>query len=272
MASAALATDPSGRYEIRQLTNEDIPWASAILCHSNLYHSPVWPKINPEFSNVDSVRKLHAACADLVQPSIESGMSFGAFDTQYSFQRPESAKTNGALYWDDAPDNATPEEIEDRMDFPLVSVAMAYDQWKPLDFSKLADFFAIIPFFATGVHIMDEFLDKRDPNSWSAKGPKEVLMRTGTSTRHSCEGKGVMRWLAHWLMRNAAGEGYRLISADSFNGGMKHVWTHPPEPFKAEVVCSFRTDEWEEEGLDGNKIKPYANAKETVCRIALHLK
>jgi hypothetical protein len=56
-ADATSSQNPSNlppRYEIRQLTAEHSDWAKAIVLHSNMFHSPVWPVIYPEHKAVAS--------------------------------------------------------------------------------------------------------------------------------------------------------------------------------------------------------------------------
>jgi len=98
---AASVTNPSNllpRYEIRQLTEKHTGWANAIVVHSNVFHSPVWSLLYPEHK----AARAFAGTAAMRYPcdhQISSGMSFGVFDTEYKYKRPESEATGGALYW-----------------------------------------------------------------------------------------------------------------------------------------------------------------------------
>lgn len=123
------------RFEIRQLGPEHAQWASAIVIHSNVFHSTVFSVVYRE----DQTARFNAAlkAADyLVNHQIESGLSYGVFDTKYQYHRAESAATQGKFYWD--PDNETisGSEILEAMDFPLVSVALAYDGFDQLDMDR----------------------------------------------------------------------------------------------------------------------------------------
>lgn len=117
-----------------------------------------------------------------------------------------------------------------------------------------------------------ESLDKRDPASWKATGPQQVLMRGGTSTRADYEGKGLTRKLANWLMREAAIQGYRGIQIECAHNAVTNTWLHPPKPFHAELIGSFHTATYEQENEDGSKIKPFAPSKQVCTKIYVTLK
>jgi hypothetical protein len=98
------------------------------------------------------------------------------FDTEYQFKRAESAP-EGKLYWDknNPSKDETGAEMLAQMDFPLCSVAMSYDGINPLDFEKLGPLIACLPAFAT-IYGGLEARDPRDPGSWKATGPNQVLV------------------------------------------------------------------------------------------------
>lgn len=271
--SIANGTNPTHmdpRYEIRQLSVADIPWASAIIIHSNMFHSPIWPVVYPE----DKIKRAHRGMAVvdyLVRHQVESGMSFGVFDTKFGYKRPESAATQGKLYWDKNDARSDSAALLQQMDFPLVSIGLSYDGANPLDFPKLMPLIEVLPLFGTLYQAL-ESLDKRDPSSWKAKGPREVLMRNGTSTRADYEGKGLTRKLANWLMRQAAMEGYRGIQIECFHSAVTNTWLNPPQPFQAELIGSLDTATYEQVNEDGSKINPFAPAKQVCTKIYVTLK
>lgn len=266
--SAETPDNPSGldsRFEIRRLEAKHIPWANTIVIHSNMFHSPVWPVLYPEAKTARAL-KLFDAMDYLVRHQVESGMSFGVFDTQYEYKRPESAATEGALYWDQLTEDASPEDLLAAMDFPLTSVALSYDGNSPLDLSKLGPLMEGLPLFAT-VYGIFQGEDKRDPATWKPTGPRQVLMRNATSTRAEYEGKGIMGKQARWLMREAKKEGYRGINIECLADAVAYVWTHPPAPFEAEVVCRFEIADWEvEDEKTKEKVKVFAPAKQMATR------
>lgn len=253
IAKSAVATssdNPSNlpaRYEIRQLTEEHTEWAKAIVLHTNMFHSPVWPLMYPE----NKGKRIFAGMGPvtyLVEHQISSGMSFGVFDLEYKFKRPESEATGGALYWDELKDStdATSEVLLERMDFPLASVALAYDGINPLDIDGVMQVVAILPLFGMLYHIL-ETLDQRG-DSWKPTEAGQVLMRNATSTRNDYEGEHLMGNLARFMMREAKLRGYRGIQIEGAHDAVNHVWSHPPLPFKGEVIAVVDMATFEEDG------------------------
>ena len=235
------------RYEIRQLTQDHVEWVRAILLHSNMYHSPIWPLIYPEHKSKRIFDAL-GPTTYLIEHQIASGMSIGIFDTEYKFKRPESEATGGALYWNELKDSsdATSEELLERMDFPLASIALAYDGINAIDMAKLADLMALMPLFGMLYHVLD-VQDQRG-DTWKPTKLGQVLMRNATSTRVDYEGEHLMGNLARFMMREAKLKGYTGIQIECAHDAVTHVWTHPPPPFKAEVISKLDMATYEEEG------------------------
>jgi hypothetical protein len=105
-------------------------------------------------------------------------LTFGVFDTKFEYKRPESAANQGKLYWDENEAASDSAALLQQMDFPLVSIALAYDDANPLDFPKLMPLIEVLPLFGTLYQAL-ESLDKRDPSSWKAKGPREQITKEG---------------------------------------------------------------------------------------------
>jgi hypothetical protein len=259
-------------YEIRQLTIDHLLWANAIVMHSNMFNSPVWSVIYPHLKNGKGANKALKAGEYFVRHQIESKMSFGIFDKSYKFKKSGSAAKGGKLYWDEAEDHASGDDLLEMMDFPLVSVALSYDGANGLDSAQMLPLVQMLPLFGTINHVLSEVLDTRDPETWKAKAPGEVLTRNATATRQDYEGKRTMKVLAFFLMRKAAEEGYRGISIYSVHDAVAHVWTHPPDEFKAEIVASFDTATYEAKNEQGEKVKPFFPAKQTINMIYVNLK
>lgn len=241
------------RYEIRKLEPKHIEWAAAIVSHSNSFHSPVWPVIYPHKDGKDAIQ-LAQDMDYLVRHQINNGLSFGVFDIEYSFKHKESRASGGKLYWDiSEPSVKESQGLDDeaqrllqQMDFPLVSVALAYDSFKALDMSKMEPLLAALPHFGHLFHILEEN-DPRDPESWKAKGPNEVLFRAATSTRRDYEGEGIMGAMARWLMREADAKGFRGIQIECVADAVTHVWSTAELPYQGKVVSEFHTDTWKDE-------------------------
>jgi hypothetical protein len=243
-----MAVEPNlpSRYEIRVLTLEHSEWVRAIISHNTAFSSPVWINIYTE--------DLTKRCYDMFQigahmadQQLETGLCLGVFDKEYEFKRAESVPTGGKLYWDFVDESADEHKLAEQMDFPLVSVAQAFDSFYPLDMSRSMKLIEMMPQVTVRNRIFDE-RDKRNPASWKATGPGQVLFRSGTGTKPGEEGKGFMKALAWRIMRRAAEQGYRGIHIQAGHDAVIHVWSRPPSPFKAEVVakCNGVGDEDDE--------------------------
>ncbi|ORY65439.1 uncharacterized protein BCR38DRAFT_457594 [Pseudomassariella vexata] len=242
----AIESGLPSRYEIRTLGPEHSDWANAIVMHSTSFASPVWSKIYSE-GKTGMCYSMFKVGAHLINHQIESGLSLGIFDKEYKFKRPESVATGGKLYWNLNDESADEVALLEQMDFPLVSVAMAYDSSNPLDMARITPLVEIMPLLGVRNRILQE-RDTRDPKSWQATGPGQVLFRNATATKAGEEGRGLMKLLAQYMMRKSAAEGFRGIQIQCLHDAVNHVWSQPPEPFKGEVVAKFNcaSDEDEE--------------------------
>lgn len=267
MSATEHATGLPPQFEIRKLTPEHLQWAAAILSYTNIFFSPVWAVVYPD-NKTKRLYDMMQASDYLVAHQIESGLSYGVFDTNYTFKRPESSPTGGKLYWDHTDIRATKHELLGQMDFPLVSIALSYDGINPLDKDKMKPLIQGLPLFATAL-VAIEGCDKRDPASWKAKSPGELLLRNGTSTRHDYEGLGVMKALAHFVMLDAAKKGFKAIQIETAHDAVNHVWMNPPGPFRAELVAELDTKTYEQS--DGVKCKPFAPSQQVMTRVYVTL-
>jgi hypothetical protein len=262
------------QYEIRKLEPKHAPWACAILIHSNLLHSPVWPKIYPN-NITENVHRSSRAADYLVMHQINSGHSFGVFDTEYKFKREASKATDGKLYWDEKEPSvqetkgldAESKRLLDQMDFPLVSIALSYDAFDPLDMAQMEPLIACLPAFGTVYHELEE-RDTRDPASWQPTAHKQVLFRNATSTRHDYEGQGIVSGMARWLMREADSRGFRGIQIEAMHDAVHYTWANPLPPYKGIVASEFRTESFVDE--DGEN--PFEGAKQRVSKVYVELK
>ncbi|EOD49641.1 hypothetical protein GTA08_BOTSDO03571 [Neofusicoccum parvum] len=259
------------RYEIRNLGPEHSDWANAILCHTNLFYGPLW---NANYTGQERTKRcldLYKVADYLVDHQINSGYSFGVFDKEYVFKRPESAATGGKCYWDVDDAAATGDELLAQMDFPLVSIALSYDSINALDHARMGELVNILPEYAEGFKYL-ALGDRRDPASWQATGPLQVLFRNATSTRRDYEARGLMKYQAHWLMRWAADKGFRGIQIEAFNDAVNHVWTNPPPPFKGEAVSTVLTGEIVEVQEDGSERRPFGKGTQRLTKCYVTLK
>lgn len=271
--SASSTQQPTGlpeRYEIRRLGPEHKDWAKAIVCHANVFHSPVWAVCYPHDQTTRCLKAFNAADY-LVEHQIMSGMSFGVFDKQYNFERPESESTNGAVYWSDldATSQLDGQQLLERMDFPLVSIALAYDQYSPLDLQRLGPLVETLPLYGTLMHAMAE-KDTRD-DSWKATGLNQILIRNATATKADYGGEKTMKQLAQFLMREAKGQGYRGIDIGCMHDAVRRVWLYPPPPFKGILVCEVDVAKYEEQRSDGTPYLPFVPSKQVCSKVHVEL-
>lgn len=268
-AVATTSTLPSPfppRYEIRYLTEADIPIASAMVIHSNTYNSGVWSKCYP----TDQAQRCYdgiPAADYLVRHQINSGMSFGVFDTQYQYRDPASASKGGALLWDSSKPNATADELEAQMDSPMVSIALSYDGFNHLDMEKLGPLIALLPLYGAIFHRLG-ITEPRDPKTFTATAPGQILMRNATATRTRAQGQGIMSGMANWLMAFAKEKGYKHINIEAFDAKVARVWLNPKTPSVTAVqTTALSTEDYTELDEQGNVWNPFLDAKEKCCRV-----
>ncbi|KAF4507654.1 hypothetical protein G6O67_004130 [Ophiocordyceps sinensis] len=258
------------RYEIRTLGPEHIEWASAIVMHTNMFDSPVWPVVYPD----GKAARLYEAVRNvdyLVRHQVLSGHSLGVFDGEYRFKRDESKATGGKLYWDEADTEADGDRLLEQMDFPLVSVALAYDGAHPLDPAKMKGLVRALPLYATFYSALER-LDARPRGSWEAEKPGQLLLRNATSTRGDYQGRGLMKTMARHMMRAAAARGFRGIQIETLADAVEHVWARPPPPYSGRVVATFETLTYEEVGEDGVRVYPFRPADQKATKIYCNLR
>lgn len=247
------------------------------MTHSNVFYSPAWAEIYPH-NKPARLFEIFKTSDYLVRHQIESGLSYGVFDKAYQFKYASSATADnggvgpGALCWDENnQDTATSDTLLAQMDFPLVSVALAYDAAIPLNPKLLEPLVDSMPFYRTLMKRKSE-LDKRDPETRNVPGPNQVVKRNGTSTRTDYEGLGLMKKLAHFLMRRMAELGFKGIEVDCLNDAVHHVWLHPPSPFRATLILEIRINQLEEKDEEGGVLILYPSVSQRSSRIYVDLK
>ncbi|KAJ5807588.1 hypothetical protein N7447_011044 [Penicillium robsamsonii] len=265
-----MASSLPPQYEIRVLGPEHEEWARAICIQTNLFHSPLWPVVYPENKTQRAYQTFRDAHY-LIKHQIDSGKSLGIFDKEYQYKRPESAATGGKLYWDLDDENVTESELAEQMDFPLVSIAMAYDGIDELDITQIEPLIAALPLFGTVYHALEE-RDPRDPASWKPTSRGQVLMRNATNTVKTHSGRGLMRLLAEEMMRRSAAEGYRGIQIESVSEAVQKVWSKPPAPFKGTIISQIHTTTYEEQNEEGEVVYPLRPANVNISKIWVDLR
>ncbi|KAL6156719.1 hypothetical protein ACJQWK_06345 [Exserohilum turcicum] len=264
------------RYEIRKLKPVHLPWATAILAYSHGFQSPVWQKIWPDRLLGRWVVEESPNLEYLVRHQIDSGLSYGVFDTEYEFKTPHGKASGGALLWDATEPSveksqgraAEAQRLLPQMDFPLISIVLSYDGFKPLDPDKMKPLLAAWPEFPVLYGALEK-RDPRDPASWKPTAPGQVLMRNATSTRRDYEGRGIMTATARWLQREAAAMGFRGIQIEAMANSVTHVWSEGVQnPFRGFVVSEFECETLEDE--QGKK--PFGAASQRVTKCWVDLK
>jgi hypothetical protein len=261
------------RYEIRKLEAKHLPFAVAIVAHSHGFHSSVWQYIWPDRLLGRWTRSAAEALEYLVAHQIDSGLSYGVFDTQYVYQTAEAEEAGGKVFWkrsgeedEEDVEKSQGREVEGermlrQMDFPLVSVALSYDGFVPLEPEKMKPLLDLWPEFTTLYGTLAS-RDPRPPESWKPTQKGQVLMRNATSTRHDYEGQGIMAATARWLRREAAAMGFRGIQIECIASAVTHMWSDGVElPSRAKVVSEFECETLE---VDGEK--PFWPARQRVTK------
>ncbi|KAF3023568.1 hypothetical protein E8E14_011041 [Neopestalotiopsis sp. 37M] len=258
------------RFVIRPLDVSHIEWVSAIFAHSHLFHNKAWRDWLPERNLTALAYEVLGTSEYLMRHQLESGYSLGMFDKEYQFKNPDSAPTGGKLWWDDENANADGQLLLEQMDFPLVSIALAYDSINPLDPAGMAPLIASLPPTKDIFGILAA-LDPRDPATWCATAPGQVLFRNATNTRADYEGHGLMARMARHMMFRSAEQGFRAIQIECMNNPVTHVWSHPPPPFKGEIISEFQTKTYQEKDENGKMVAKLGSADQrmTKCYVTL---
>ena len=241
---------------------------SAIVVHTNLFNSTVWVNAFPDLKQ--RVQKAYdglEAADYLVRHQINSGHSFGVFDTEYKYRTASGEAAGGEVKWDQSNTSATAQELDDLIDSPLVSHALSYDGFNALDMEKLGPLLGLLPQYGAIFHRFD-ITDPRDPENFKPTGLNQVLMRNSTCTRTVAEGKGIMSKLANWLMLYAQQNGYKSINIECFDERVGHVWRNPKNKgMTAEEPTAFHVEDFKSVDENGKIFPLFGNAKHRACRV-----
>lgn len=205
-----------------------------------------------------------------MEHQVASGFSFGVFDKEYEYKRPESRATEGKLYWDVTDMSATRESLLAGMDFPLVSVAMSYDIVNRLDYTRMGGMMDALGLYGPVLKRMDELDPRGSLDNWIPKDTGRVLQRNATATREDYMGYGLMKKMAHWVIREAERFGWTGIVIECFHDAVTETWMNPPDGFKAQNVCEVIIKDTEEE-VDG-KMVSYEHVDQKAVRVFVTLK
>ncbi|KAI1328166.1 hypothetical protein F5Y16DRAFT_369600 [Xylariaceae sp. FL0255] len=267
------------RYEIRRLSPEIGLWLHDFSRYVVIIETPLF---GPIYKNRHPCRKLLTA-KNLERPTLthalESGLSYGLFDKEYQWKRPESAATGGAVYWDEIdpedPDLevAGPQRLLDAMDFPLAALSLSHDKTHVQSAEAIAADIAFLPEYAD-FGVIKKPASKPQDEEETTKDlikPGEVLMRCGTTTKRDYGGQGLMKLMACFVTRDAHARGFKRIEVPIINEAVVKIYLNPPPPFTAELtqVVNVRDGEVER---DGKMIKPFAESiTKRYCHITVYL-
>ncbi|EAQ93766.1 predicted protein [Chaetomium globosum CBS 148.51] len=255
-------------YEIRKLNNEHLSWVQAIVAHTMSFDSAVWSKVDYPGGATQRAYDMYHAIRQSSLQSIQSGLSYGVFCTEYKCRTPG---LEGTLDWDFNDLSADDDDLLEQMDFPLVSIAMSKDaaEDKPVPETGVKPWSEIVP----GHAIISNSLkagDNRPQSVWSPEHMGEVVRRSGTHTRGDHAGKGLSKVLAHHIMREIRDheQGYKAILIHTGGEAVDKVWLRPPAPFKSEEICPFSTSGYHrKDDHSDTSYNPFGSAKVVSRRI-----
>ncbi|KAH8652214.1 hypothetical protein BX600DRAFT_441111 [Xylariales sp. PMI_506] len=229
------------RYEIRPIQPEHARWCRALLIQGLVLSAPVWRPVIPE-PKVKTMLGAVDALEPFYRKALSSGLSYALFDTQYQFKRPESAAGGGALYWDEI----DPEDPEleakgeqwmlDKMDFPIVGLALSYDDFdrpSPESFGSMA---ALAPIWGDLMAQNGKMLESAGLPT--ATAPGQYVHRSGCVTRWDYQGKGLAKAFSWWVMLELEARGYQGITVGAGNELIGRIWLHPDAPFASKACIN----------------------------------
>ncbi|EQL01068.1 hypothetical protein G6O67_002443 [Ophiocordyceps sinensis] len=259
------------RYQIRQITPDVADWVLAFNWYTQICGSDVLGAVHSGELGRHTLtvyRQLRESNRHKDMPP-SNGLSYMLIDKEYVFKRPESEATGGALYWDGirvddaalADDDFSRQKLREGMDFPIVSVSQWYDAGAAGDAAIWALRRRAAPMYC----LTSDMLDDRDTSfpqdARTPTGPGQVLEDKGTSTLEGHGGQGLMKGLAHFVMKEMKARGFRGFSITCMAPQVHHVFTHPPEPFKGVTVVEMTLRDHEIKDEKGQLYRPLAKSK-----------
>ncbi|KAH8173170.1 hypothetical protein LIA77_07425 [Sarocladium implicatum] len=258
------------RYEIRVVPEEHQEWISALMCYGFVHRTKLWMALVPDDEKVPLTLRAYVGVKDLALHMIRSGKTIAVYDKEYVYKRPESAASGGKLWWDVNDKAATRAQLLEQMDFPLVHLAAAFDQFdKPSPEVQSAASGSLPPMAHAFRALASK--DPRPPEEATASGFQQTLSRVATVTQEGYEGQKLMKLTAHYMMRKTAEEGFRGMQIQAFADAVAHVWSNPPEPFKVRKICELDYYNYEETNEDGETTFPFRPADFTATKLFIDL-
>lgn len=252
------------RYEIRKLNPEHEVWYRALMVHGMLLRAPVWrpvipkPEVKTLLQAFDTLRLYYAH-------TFQNGLSYAIYDKEYVFKRPESAATNGALYWHeiDVEDPDLEEKGEqwmlEKMDFPIIALALSYDLVEPPPRESMGVMATLAPLWGQMMAKYAEAILGNTGFMPQPTGAGQYIHRSGQVTRLDYEGRGLGKLFSWWVMYEMASKGYRGILVGAGNFTITRIWLHSDAPFESTAILQQDMEELEVE-FEGEKVSPYVGA------------
>ncbi|KAK7951206.1 uncharacterized protein PG986_006934 [Apiospora aurea] len=254
------------RYTIRPLDAGVIDWAKALAVQGFLLGPSIWQPLMAAPKTRSALRAFDALHGYYLH-AVNSGVSYGVFDSEYEFARPESTSiastsngedasqhesSGGAIYWHELDPDAEPDfetgggarRMVEGMDFPLVCVALSCDlAAKPPP--EICDaLHASFP-LQKGV---SQFWRDRDPGP-RARGSPRGPARSWPAWVSA---------LNHFVMLDLKARGFRAMNAGIGVPSVYRNWMSAPAGCRSYAYLDVNMWEIEVEDEDGRKVKPYA--------------
>ncbi|KAK7908436.1 hypothetical protein PG985_015739 [Apiospora marii] len=279
------------RYTIRPIDAGVADWAKALAVQGFLLGPSIWsplmaaPKTRSALQAFDALHGYY-------MHAVNSGVSYGVFDSEYEFARPESKSTDttppgtsngdsntngdvngsghessgGAVYWreldPDAPDFETgggARRMVEGMDFPLVCVALSCDLAAKPPPDIVEALYAFFP-LQKGVSQYWRDRDPRPKGTWEPRDVGEVCARMGCVTKPEYQGRGLMSALNHFVMLDLKARGFRAMNAGIGVPSVYRNWMNAPAGCRSYSYLDLDMLEIEVEDEDGRKVKPYKDS------------
>lgn len=218
------------RYTIRPIDAGVADWAKALAVQGFLLGPSIWSPLMAAPKTRSALRAFDALHGYYMH-AVNSGVSYGVFDSEYEFARPESKSTTptpapaaapngdgtngtngsgrgrgdgyersgGAVYWHELDPGAADFEtgggarrMVGGMDFPLVCVALSCDLAAKPPPDVVEALHAFFP-LQQGVSQYWRDRDPRPKGTWEPRGVGEVCARMGCVTKPEYQGRGLSK-------------------------------------------------------------------------------
>ncbi|KAK8055331.1 hypothetical protein PG993_000558 [Apiospora rasikravindrae] len=274
------------RYTIRPIDAGVIDWAKALAVQGFLLGPSIWEPLMAAPKTRSALRAFDALHGYYMH-AVNSGVSYGVFDSEYEFARAESTLSNepaaatttngegasqhessgGAVYWHELDPDTEPDfetgggarRMIEGMDFPLVCVALSCDlaaKPPPDIVESLYTFFPL----QKGVSQYWRDRDPRPKGTWEPQGPGEVAARMGCVTKPEYQGRGLMSALNHFVMLDLKARGFRAMNAGIGVPSVYRSWMNAPAGCRSYAYLDVNIWEIEVEDEDGRKVEPYVDS------------